>query len=102
MRWYRAAAEQGLAPAQSLLGFMYRAGNGVAKNDAVAAKWLLAAAEQDHAWGQFGIGRMYERGAGVELDPEEAVQWYRKAAAQGLEPAEEALLRLGQPATTSQ
>lgn len=81
---------------------MYEKGLGVSKDDARAVTWYRAAAEQDEAWGQFGIGRMYERGAGVELDPEEAVQWYRKAAAQGLEPAEEALLRLGQPATTSQ
>ena len=40
-KWYRKAAEQGYAAAQSNLGEMYRDGRGVAKDDVEAYKWFL-------------------------------------------------------------
>jgi TPR repeat protein len=45
-KWYRAAAEQGLAAAQSALGDSYRLGQGVEKDMAEAVKWQGKAAEQ--------------------------------------------------------
>jgi uncharacterized protein len=46
VRWYRAAAEQGLGQAQVNLGVMYRQGLGVAQDNAEALRWYRAAAEQ--------------------------------------------------------
>jgi TPR repeat protein len=48
VRWFRQAAEQNLAPAQSNLGVCYERGDGVAKYEVEAYKWdLLAAAQGD-------------------------------------------------------
>jgi len=44
-KWYRKAAQQGNAIAQSNLGFMYDNGEGVPGNDAEAVKWYKKAAE---------------------------------------------------------
>src|SRR5437867_9161069 len=38
-RWYRLAAEQGMAPAQLNLGTLYENGQGVAQSYAEAARW---------------------------------------------------------------
>ena len=40
MRWYRKAAEQGVAEAQSNLGAMYAKGLGVPRDYAEALKWF--------------------------------------------------------------
>ena len=46
VRWYRLAAEQGYALAQSILGFMYAKGEGVPEDDVTAYAWLNIAAAQ--------------------------------------------------------
>jgi TPR repeat protein len=79
----RAKAEQGDAPAQRTLGFMYEYGRGVAKDYVEAVKWYRKAAEQGYAAGQTCLGVMYENGRGVPKNDAEAVKWYRKAAEQG-------------------
>ena len=71
-RWYRLAAEQGLAEAQ----------------DALEAALARVAVEQGSADLQFFLGLTRWRGEGpngeVALkDPEEAVRWFRMAAEQG-------------------
>ena len=48
-QWYRKAAEQGNAPAQSNLGIMYENGRGVEKDPAQAVEWYRKAAEQGFA-----------------------------------------------------
>ena len=45
-KWFRKAAEQGYANAQSNLGFMYATGNGVVKDELEAYKWWLLAGLQ--------------------------------------------------------
>ena len=48
VKWFRKAAEQNFAPAQSNLGICYERGDGVAKYELEAYKWdLLAAAQGD-------------------------------------------------------
>ena len=84
VRWCRKAAEQGLAAAQYMLGFMYAEGEGVPEDDAEAAKWFRKAAEQGDVEAQSRLGFMYVEGEGVPEDDAEAVRWYRKAAEQGL------------------
>jgi TPR repeat protein len=78
-----AAAEKGNANAQFNLGWAYRNGEGVPKDDAEGLKWYRKAAEQGHADAQNTIGLMYSNGDGVIRDFVEAVKWFRKAAEQG-------------------
>lgn len=82
LKYFRKAAEQGLARAQYNLGWMYKEGRGVAQNDVEAVKWYHKAAEQGHAGAQNNLGWMYKEGRGVAQNDIEAVKWYRKAAEQ--------------------
>jgi TPR repeat protein len=83
VKWYRKAAEQGLADAQHALGVCYANGLGVAKDEAEAVKWYRKAAEQGNASAQGAIGRCYANGRGVVKNESEAAKWYSKAAEQG-------------------
>jgi hypothetical protein len=84
----REEADQGYAPAQFHLGWMYDdpylGVPGVGQDYVEAAKWYRRAAEQGLAPAQFNLGVMYDMGEGVEQDYVEAAKWYRKAAEQGL------------------
>ena len=99
IKWYRLAAEQGNANAQSHLfeetkvlaekgeafaqynlGVMYENGKGVPENDADAVKWYRLAAEQGRARAQNNLGVMYENGEGVHENDVEAIKWFRLAA----------------------
>ena len=82
-RWYRLAADQGLANAQGNLGFMYRNGRGVPQDDAEAVRWYHLAADQGDANAQFDLGVMYRNGRGVPQDDAEAIRWFHLAADQG-------------------
>jgi TPR repeat protein/CRISPR/Cas system-associated endoribonuclease Cas2 len=82
-RWFRAAAEQGLAEAQDELGDCFFYGNGVDEDFVEAASWYRKAAEQGYAEGQFGLALCFCTGEGVDEDEAEAVIWHRKAAEQG-------------------
>ena len=62
--WYRKAAEQGNATAQNNLGILYHEGQGVAKNDRVAADWLSKAANQGNASAQYNLSELYAHGEG--------------------------------------
>ena len=83
MRWYRLAAEQGNASAQSNLGVMYDKGQGVLKDDAEAVRWFRLAAEQGNASAQVNLGLMYATGEGVLKDSVLAHMWYNIAGANG-------------------
>jgi TPR repeat protein len=89
--WYRKAAEQGYAEAQSDLGYMYAEGNGVPQDYTEAVRWYRRAADQGYAKGQDGLGYAYSHGKGVPQNYADAARWYRMAAKQGDEYAERAL-----------
>ena len=55
MKWYRKAAEQGYAKAQTRIGLMYQEGKGVPKDQALAKQWLERAAEQGYEPGLLGL-----------------------------------------------
>ena len=57
-KWYRVAADKGLAPAQFALGVLYVNGEGVAKDAAEARKWLSAAAGQGSTPAKFYLDRL--------------------------------------------
>ncbi len=77
------SAEQGFAEAQSRLGVMYDAGQGVPQDYREAVRWYRLAAEQGNAKAQNNLGVMYHLGLGVPQDDGEAVKWYSLAAEQG-------------------
>ena len=85
VKWYRLAAEQGYAEAQTNLGVMYDKGKGVPQDDAEAVKWYRLAAGQGHAKAQVNLGVSYYYGEGVRKNFVLAYHWFNLAAAQGHE-----------------
>ena len=90
----RERAERGDVAAQAELGRRYYVGEGVAQDDAEAARWTRIAAEQGHAPAQYSLGLLYFRGRGVTGDDAAAARWYRAAAERGHPPAQAALSSL--------
>jgi hypothetical protein len=80
--YYRLAAEQGDADAQTSLGTCYAYGLGVVQDRAKAVRYYRLAAEQGHARAQANLANCYAHGSGVAQDPAEAVRSYRLAKAQ--------------------
>jgi uncharacterized protein len=83
VKWYRLAAEQGIASAQSNLGVMYTNGQGVPQDYKTAVKWYKLAAEQGDAGAQNNLGFMYGNGKGVPQDYIRAHMWWNIAASSG-------------------
>ena len=126
-RWYRLAAEQGLAEAQDaleaalagvaveqgsadlqfFLGLTRWRGEGpngevALKDPEEAVRWFRMAAEQGHAEAQYSLGVAYDTGEGVPEDDAEAVRWYRMAAEaeqcqRAVKPWDHVLHRRGRP-----
>lgn len=89
--WYRKAAAQGVAHAQSeagriLIGF---ANSPLAKpavkveHGEEAIQWLLQAANQGEQAAQLGLGRQFESGKFIKQDQVEAYKWFTLAAKDG-------------------
>ncbi len=87
VKWYRKAADQGLADAQYHLGVMYANGLGVPENDAEAVKWHRKAADQGDASAQYNLGFMYANGHGVPANFIRGYLWWSMAKTQGEESA---------------
>ncbi len=85
---FKNLAEQGDARAQHNLGFMYRGGKGVPKDDQQAVAWYRKAAEQWCSYSQYNLGLMYAYGLGVPKDLQSAYFWWLLASAQGHQDAE--------------
>ena len=83
-------AEGGFAPAQYLLGYIYKNGDGVPQNYKEAVKWYKLAAEQGYADAQSSLGLMYIMGLGVLQDTIMAHMWTNIASANGVENGGEA------------
>ena len=81
-KWFRIAADQGYAPAENNLGFLYSEGRGVKKDAALAAIWFKKAADQNYAPAQTSLGMLYATGSGVLKDDTEALALYSSAASQ--------------------
>ncbi|MBI3507249.1 MAG: sel1 repeat family protein [Proteobacteria bacterium] len=61
-------AERGHRDAQFSLGHLYRAGEGVPADQALAAQWFTRAAEQGDPQAMLNLALMHEQGAGVTRD----------------------------------
>lgn len=86
--WYRRAASQGFAAAQSRLGVMYEEGLGVTTSFSDAQHWLRLAADEGFPEAERDLGELYAAGHGVTQSNATAMRWYRLAAAQGSAAAE--------------
>lgn len=94
LKWYRKSAEQGYAPAQYELGYMYYEGKSIKQDYTEAFKWFRKSADQGNAKAQKTLGTMYFLGEGVAKNSSEAVNWYRKSAEQGYKYAQYDLGRM--------
>jgi TPR repeat protein len=93
-KYYRLAADQGLALAQNALGVMLNTGDGVAQDYVEAEKYYRLAAVQGDAAALCNLGGMYSSGTAPDLqgtsqqivgDDLEALKWWALAAEQGSE-----------------
>lgn len=96
VKWYRKAAEQGLAEAQYNLGVCYANGQGITQSYTEAVKWYRKAAEQGLAGAQFNLGLHYYKGEGITQSYTEALKWLRKAKEQGHEDATKLVVEMSQ------
>ncbi len=76
-------ANGGNAKAELIVGLKYLNGEGVAVNEAQAAKWLERAAEAGEPVAQYRLGTLYQHGKSVPADPAKAAHWYLASAMQG-------------------
>jgi hypothetical protein len=93
-------AEQGVAAAQSYLGFMFETGRGVPQNYTEAAMWYRRAAEQGDSSAQYSLGLLYDKGFGVPRNIIEASKWLNLSAAGAPRRAREARVRIRDAVTT--
>ena len=88
VRWFRAAAKQGLTDAQVMLAECYREGDGVEEDYEEAARWLRAAADAGDTDASFELGMMYaDLLVGMDDDPV-AERRLADVAAAGYPPAQ--------------
>lgn len=91
VKWLRMVADQGFAPAEFNMGFLYCRGYGVKKDIDEAIKWYKKSADHGYFNAQMRLGYLYEKGDGVPRDEEEAIRWYRLAAEGNHQAPEKAL-----------
>lgn len=82
-KWFRLAANQGHAKAQSTLGWLYLNGIGVTQDYIEALKWNKLAAAQGNPQAFFRLAVMHGLGKGVPKDFSKAYMWASFAAASG-------------------
>ena len=83
MKWYRAAADQGLPKAQHRLFACYRDGIGCERNRTNAAKWCRKAAEAGFDEAMYDMGLPYLSGIGVEANAKSAFKWFHRGTERG-------------------
>lgn len=98
----RKLAEQGDAEAQWDLGYHYRTGESVLRDDAEALRWFELAADQGHLNAQNAVGAAYWAGRGVPKDLTRAYFWSVLAARQGDDTSEARLQGLAMHMTRAQ
>lgn len=82
-KYYVLAAQQGDPESQYIIALMYKAGEGLTKDEKSAAEWMLKAALQKHPEAQSALGNLYAKGVGLKMDKIEALKWYLLAKANG-------------------
>jgi uncharacterized protein len=94
IRWLFVTAEQGVYPAQSMLGDLYSGAYNLPseiqekfRDTVEAIKWYKKAGE-GFSYAYHRLGEIYAGGLGVNQDIKEAVEWYQKAAKLDYEPSQ--------------
>ncbi len=75
MKYFRTAADGGLAQAQFIVGQAAAEGVELPKDGKLAKLMLLRAAQQGHGWAQAILGRLLTDGELPDADPVEAMTW---------------------------
>ena len=73
---FQKVAEQGYAPAQCNLGYMYQYGRGVKQDYFKAVEWYQKAADQGQSDAQFNLGLLYYDGEGVRQNYTKAKEYF--------------------------
>ncbi len=81
--WIKAAADQGLAEAEYLLGVAYLNGRGTVQNYHSAFEQITKSAQHGHLEAQYQLGIFYRDGLGTPSNKESAYLWLNIAAARG-------------------
>ena len=102
IQWWTLAAEQGHAPSQYELGWVYFNGISVEEDYDVGLRWLHLSAHQGNSDAQYALGHAYDVGMGVDFDKSEALRFWRLAAEQGNVDAQLHLGRIYQGADISE
>lgn len=83
-KYYKKAADQGLAEAQYELSHYYdQSRSNVSRNDLSAGQWMLSAALKGYANAQYSLAFFYHKGRNVYCDEYASIFWYYMAAKQG-------------------
>lgn len=83
-RWFRVAADGGIAPAMHSLGIFYMKGlGGLTANEATAVQWFRKAAEADDTEAMVMLATLHDEGRGVPKDPGTALRLHLAAAEAG-------------------
>jgi TPR repeat protein len=62
------------------IGNLYRSGQGIPQDYALAQEWYEKAADRGNTLAMRDLGQLFEQGHGVPQDPTQAYIWYKKAA----------------------
>lgn len=89
LRWFRAAAEQGVVVAQFNLGVMHERGLGINRSLLAAMNWYAKSAEADFAPAFINLARLYESEDVLMRDRAAALQLRLRAWQKGINRARE-------------
>lgn len=91
LNWFRRSADQGSPSGFYHLGMMFYDGEGVIRNESVAAQLFRRAAFADYDAAQYRLGTLYRSGNGVQQSDEQSNKWFLLSAEQG-NPSSQTLL----------
>lgn len=84
VRYFKLAADQGYARAQSMLSWGYFHGlGGLQQDEQMAFSLADASAKQGDPFGEYLLGLYYANGIGVDKNNKAAAKWYKLSADQG-------------------
>ena len=86
-RPYFQAENEAMVLAQNRLGWMYKNGKGIDKNNGLAEKWYKKSAKRGDSEAQYYLGQIYLE----QNDQERGYFWIKKAAKNGHQEAKELL-----------
>jgi TPR repeat protein len=75
-KYYIMACDKDEAIACANLGYLYKRGNGVKKNNKTAIAYFTKSCDLDDEVGCLGLGYMYDSGTGVKQDKKKANSYY--------------------------